>query len=532
MSDRHVGVNVPLFSLRSSDGWGIGEVGDMATFAAWLGDAGFDRLMLLPLGTMPWGQTSPYSAVSTLAIDPLYINLNAVPDFERAGGIAHLSPESRAAIDAARRSPVVRHDLVLRAKDEALASAFQAFVAHEWAQLTPRAGDLAAYIARERWWLDDYALFQAVSAAHGRRGWREWPEGLRDREPHALDEARRQLGRDVLQEQYRQWIAETQWQAARAAARCHGVEVIGDLPFVAATDSPEIWAHADQFRLDVSVGVPPDAFSPTGQDWGLPMYRWDVIRANGYGWLRQRARRMAALYDGVRADHAIGLYRTYGRSGDGEPFFSPADEPSQIAQGQAVLRILRESGLSLIAEDLGVVPDFLRPSLAALGVPGCRVFRWERDWHAPGAPFLEPSTFPAVSAAMTGTHDTEPLAAWWVSIGEDDRAAVLRLEGLSSFASNGPNQPWTPALRDSFLELAYRSGSNDLFLPVQDLFGWLDRVNVPGTVGPENWTWCLPWPVDQLRTSATGQGRALFLRRLARAAGRGQGPSAWQAPAD
>lgn len=522
MHERHAGVNVPLFSLRSPEGWGIGELGDVAAFAAWLNDAGFDRLMLLPLGTMQYGQTSPYSAVSTLAIDPIYISLAAVPDFERAGGIARLSLQSRQALDEASRSSVVRHDLVMRAKEEALALAFQSFLADEWAQLTARAADLAAYIARERFWLDDYALFQALSAAHGRRLWREWPEAIRDRDPRSLDDARRLLAREVLDEQYRQWIAEAQWQVTRAAVRRHGVELIGDLPFVAALDSPEIWAHADEFRLDVSVGVPPDAFSPTGQDWGLPMYRWDAIGANGYTWLRQRARRMAALYDGLRVDHTIGLYRTYGRPRDGEPCFSPADEPSQIAQGQAVLRILADSGLSLIAEDLGVVPDFLRPSLSTLGIPGCRVFRWERDWQVAGAPFLEPSTFPAVSAAMTGTHDTEPLAVWWAELGMPDRAALLSLEGLASLGPNGPKQPWSSSLRDAFLEVAYRSGSNDVFFPIQDLFGWADRVNVPGTVGPENWTWRLPWSVDQLRTLPEGQDRAAFLQGLARATGRGR----------
>lgn len=516
-----MGVNVPLFSLRSSDSWGIGELPDVGPFVTWLARAGFDRLLLLPLGTMQHGETSPYSALSTLAIDPLYIALEAVPDFSRAGGIDALSPDGQAALADARAAATVRHDLVRRVKDEALTLAFRSFVTDEWEQLTPRASDLAAYVARERWWLDDYALFQALSAAHGRRSWREWPDALRDRDPRAIDDARRHFGRDVLEHQYRQWLAETQWQTARAAARTQAVEILGDLPFVAATDSPEVWAHLDEFRLDVSVGVPPDAFSPTGQDWGLPMYRWDVIQARGFGWLRQRSRRMAALYDGVRVDHVIGLYRTYGRPPGGEPFFSPGEESDQIAQGHAVMSVLAESGLMLIAEDLGVVPDFLRPSLAALGIPGCRVLRWERDWHAPGAPFLEPSSFPPVSAAMTGTHDTEPLAVWWAELGEADRAALLALDGLAAFGPAGVGQPWSPALRDAFLEVAYRAGSGDLFLPVQDLFGWHERVNVPGTVGPENWTWAMPWPVDRLIDRPDCQDRAAFLRDLALTTARG-----------
>lgn len=521
MSARHAGVNVPLFSLRSTGGWGIGELSDVSTFAGWLAEAGFSRLLLLPLGTMPRGQASPYSAVSTLSIDPLFITMDDVPDFARAGGVEALAPESRDALAEARRSPVIRHDLVAIAKEDALQRSFRAFVADEWEQLTPRASELAGYIARERAWLDDYALFLAISASQGGAYWRHWPEPLRERDPRAIDDARRQLAREVLEHQYRQWLAEGQWQAARRAARKVGVEVYGDLPFVAAGDSPEIWAHADEFDLDVSVGVPPDAFSPTGQDWGLPMYRWDAIRASGYAWLRERGKRMAGLYDGLRVDHVIGVYRTYGRPPDGDPFFSPAEESAQVEQGARVLTTLRESGLSLIAEDLGVIPDFVRASLGSLGIPGCRVFRWERDWHTHGAPFIEPVRYPATSAAMTGTHDTEPLSVWWQELNEHDRQAVLRLEAMQPVAADGPGQPWTPALRDAFLAMAYACGSDDLFLPIQDIFGWPDRVNVPGTVGPENWTWALPWPLDAWPERPDVRERTAFLRALAGSSARG-----------
>lgn len=520
MSGRHAGINVPLFSLRSRTGWGIGELGDLARFTEWLERARIDRVLLLPLGTMPRGQTSPYSAVSTLGIDPIFISMADVPDFVRAGGTASLAPESRDAIEAARRAPAIRHDLVTAAKDEALRVAFRSFLEGEWAQLTPRAADLAGYIARERFWLDDYALFLALAEAHSGRVWRDWPSAIRDREPRALDEARRLLKREVLEQQYRQWIAEGQWQAVRRTARARGVAIYGDLPFVAAADSPEIWAHADEFDLEVSVGVPPDAFSPTGQDWGLPLYRWDVIKAHGYAWLRQRGERMAALYDGLRVDHVIGVYRTYARRSNGDAFFSPADEVTQSEQGAAVLGTLAASGLSLIAEDLGVIPDFVRDSLRQHGYPGCRVLRWERDWHAPGAPFVEPSTFPPVSAAMTGTHDTEPMSMWWGELGADDRRAVLKLEGLKPVSERGAEQAWSDDLRDAFLAVAYASGSNDLFLPLQDVFGWTDRVNVPGTVGPQNWTWALPWPVEDFLDDPTARERARFLDRLTTATGR------------
>jgi 4-alpha-glucanotransferase len=518
---RHAGVNVPLFSLRSSASWGIGELADLAPFTRWMADARLDRLLLLPLGTMQHGQTSPYAATSTLGIDPLYIAIEQVPEFARCGGRGCLSAAAVDALDEARRAPAIRYDLVRLVKHEALGRAFERFVADEWEPRSSRAHDLAAYIARERWWLDDYALFLALSRQRGHAFWREWPPALRDRDPVALDDARHEHARQMLFHQYCQWIAEGQWQEARASARALGVGMVGDLPFVAAADSPEVWSRAGEFMLDVSTGVPPDAFSATGQDWGLPTYNWPLIAEGDYGWLRQRSARMAALYDGLRVDHTIGLFRTYGRPREGEPFFVPADEPAQIAQGRNILSLLRETGLDLIAEDLGVVPDFLRAVLAELGVPGCKVLRWEREWDQPGSPFIDPERFEPRSAAMTGTHDTEPLSVWWSNGERDDRAALLVLPRLSARGLSDPDRAWDAALRDALIELAYHSGSDHLFLPMQDLFGWPDRINVPGTVGDHNWTWALPWPVDRMAEVADARERAAFLHDLAEAADRG-----------
>ena len=522
MTARHVGLNVPLFSLRSSRSWGIGELTDLVVFADWLYRSRIDRLLLLPLGTMQPGETSPYSATSTLAIDPIYIGLEELGDFQRAGGVAAISVEAREALEAARRSPAVDYAAVRLAKSEALSLAFARFVSEEWEPSTHRRGALEAFIERERWWIDDYALYQAIARAEGTSHWLDWSAPLRDRDQPALEEARRRVGRGVLEHQYYQWLAEEQWSRAHAGARERGVRLLGDLPFVAGFDSPEIWARTGDYQLGVSAGVPPDAFSPTGQDWGLPTYRWDVIREGGYTWLRQRAMRMAVLFDGLRVDHTIGLYRTYGRPRTGEPFFTPPDEPTQIAQGEQVMRILMESGLELVAEDLGSVPDFLRDSLAAIGVPGCKVLRWERRWKEPSAPFIDPETFDPLSAAMTGTHDTEPLPVWWAELAPEDRAAALDLPFFRQRNVSAADRQWDDRLRDLFLELAYRSGSRDLFLPVQDVFGWPDRINVPGTVGVHNWSWALPWPVDAATELPDPAERAAFLDSLARAAHRGR----------
>jgi 4-alpha-glucanotransferase len=298
---------------------------------------------------------------------------------------------------------------------------------------------------------------------------------------------------------------------------------MGDLPFVANTHAAEVWARAGEYLLDVSIGVPPDAFSENGQEWGLPMYDWEAIRQSDYAWLRHRARRMVALFDGLRVDHVIGLYRTYGRRPGTEPFFSPPEQAAQIAQGERILAILQESGLEIVAEDLGLVPDFLPPSLARLGVAGCRVLRWERAWKLDGHPFVDPETYPEISAAMTGTHDTETTAVWWDEATLEDRRALLALPLFAGLGLRDPSAAWSPDVRDAILQLLYGSQSSEIFLPFQDAFGWRDRINTPGTVGPENWSWALPWPVDTLHSVPEARERAAFLRELAGRTRRGGG---------
>ena len=507
---------LPLFSATSTRSWGIGELPDLVPLARWMASASFDRLMILPIGVVSPGSTSPYSSESAMAIDPTYIALEDVPDFVAAGGIDALTPESRADLEVARGSTRVDYARVHRIKKEALGIAFERFHRDEWGQLSMRAASLGGFISRERWWLDDWALYAALVEAQHQQDWRRWPVPLRDRHPEAVAEARRQLSRELLRHQYLQWVADEQWNRARVTARELGVTVFGDMPFMVLAESPDVWTRPDEFMFDVSLGVPPDAFSETGQDWTLPTYRWSRIAETDYAWMRQRARRMAELFDGYRVDHLVGLFRTYGRPLTGEPaFFNPAEEPAQTAQGETILRILLEARGVIIAEDLGVVPDFVRASLARLNVPGCKVLRWERDWNAHGHPFRDPSSYPSRSAAMTGTHDTEPLAEWWTRATADERQAAIDVPALRAAGCSDPAAPWSDRLRDAWLTAAYASGSDELFMPIQDVFGWTDRINIPATIGEHNWTWRLPYRVDRLAEHQDPVERATFCADLA-----------------
>lgn len=518
---RRAGVLVPLFSAPSSTSWGIGEIGDVARLARWLDAAGLRVLQLLPLNEIAPGDTSPYSALSAMAIDPQFIGLDRLEDFDALGGEAQLDPDLRARLDAVRSAPTIDYMAVRALKQLVLRRSFARFHDTEWLGNTRRSAALRAYIRDQAWWLDDYALFRALHARQGERAWPEWPAAVRSRQPEALAAARQELAEDILYRQYLQWIADDQWADARREAA--GVALFGDLPFMVSTDSADVWARQDEFRLDASVGVPPDAFSPNGQDWGLPVYRWEVFAERDFDWLRDRGRRMAALVDGYRVDHLVGFYRTYFRPHEGgEPQFTPADPDAQTRLGEQVLQLLREAGAEIVAEDLGTVPDFVRDSLARVGVGGYKVLRWERYWHRAGQPFKDPVEYPVVSVATSGTHDTETMAVWWERAGREEREAVLAIPSVAERLAPEDRARalgstlLTDSMREALLGTLFASGANLLILPIQDLFGWRDRINQPATVGPGNWTWRLPWPSDRLTTEPVAMAMASQIREWTR----------------
>ncbi|HEY6002216.1 MAG TPA: 4-alpha-glucanotransferase [Anaeromyxobacter sp.] len=517
---RQAGVLLPLFSLRSAADWGIGEIPDLVPWARWCAAAGFQIAQVLPVNEASRGQNSPYAALSAFAIDPVYVGVSAMEDFEAAGGLEALSPERRALLEKVRTSPSVRWDDVRALKGWALALAFDRFVRDEWDRRTARARALEEFARAEASWLGDYALFVSIhDDEEGGRAWTEWPTPLRDRDAASLADARARLSRRVLYHEWLQWQIEEQWHAARASANREGVELAGDLPFMVATDSADVWAVRTDFRLDARVGVPPDAFSATGQDWGLPVYRWDVMEKEGFRWLTERGRRMADLYGLYRVDHVVGLYRTYYFPNDGSPpAFIPAGEEAQTRNGERVLSIL-STGARVIAEDLGTVPDFVRASLPRIGVPGYRVLRWERHWNEPGQPFRDPASWPALSVATTGTHDTDSLADWWGGMADEERGAFLALPALAKLRERAPPR-FDDGVRDAILELVYGSGSDLLLLPFQDALGMRERVNVPGTVNEENWTYRMPRDLSALHADRATRER---LRDLASRSGRAKG---------
>src|SRR5262245_37749279 len=347
-NDRRAGTLVPLFSMPSARSWGIGEIGDLERMTAWLASAGQRLLQLLPITETSPHDPSPYGALSAMAIDPQYISLADVDDFSAIGGEQHLEDPLRAALDRVRSMSAIDYRTVRTLKHVSLRRAFDHFLKTEWANDSARATALRSFAADNAWWLDDYALFRALHARYQERAWTDWPEPLRRREPQSIERERRALHDEILFRTYVQWIADDQWSTARRPA--NGVALFGDLPFMVNGDSADVWSRQDEFSQDRSVGVPPDAFSATGQDWGLPSYLWEVVRKRDFEWLRLRARRMAQLFDGYRVDHVVGFYRTFVRPrGGGQGVFTPRDEPSQVVFGEQVLNVFRSAGVEIVA---------------------------------------------------------------------------------------------------------------------------------------------------------------------------------------
>jgi len=235
---------------------------------------------------------------------------------------------------------------VRQAKDAALRLSFSLFYDTDWLRGTARAGSFAAFASWEDWWLGDYALYCALRAHHGGLSWPDWPLPVRSRQPAALEDAREALQREILYHQYTQWLAEEQWADAREALG--EIRLFGDVPFMVGTDSADVWANQHLFRFDRTTGTPPDAFSATGQDWGLPVYNWEAMARDDHRWLRQRARRMSRLYDGYRLDHLVGFFRTYSRPlGEALGSFEPAGEADQIRQGDETVAAARLTAAGL-----------------------------------------------------------------------------------------------------------------------------------------------------------------------------------------
>ncbi|HLL81522.1 MAG TPA: 4-alpha-glucanotransferase, partial [Longimicrobium sp.] len=312
--------------------------------------------------------------------------------------------------------------------------------------------------------------------------WTIWDRGVRARKPAALRKARKALAEDVERHAFGQFLFDRQWSALRSYATAAGVAIVGDIPIFVAHDSADVWARPELFWLDdegmptVVSGVPPDYFSETGQRWGNPLYRWDVMERNGFRWWTERFRRTLEWVDLARIDHFRGFEAYWEVPGEEETALNGTWQPGP---GSRLFAAVAEKlgPLPLIAEDLGLITPEVDALRESLGMPGIRVlqFAFGDDDKNPHLP----ANYEANTVAYTGTHDNDTSLGWYRGASEEDRAGLRRL-------TDAPER----AVHWGMMEVVFQSPAALAVVPLQDVLGLgsEDRMNVPGT-SEGNWGW-------------------------------------------
>ena len=464
--------------------YGIGDLGPEAyDFIDWLAEAGCRLWQILPLGHTGYGD-SPYQCFSAFAGNPYLIS----PDLLVREGL--LTDDEAAQGRQATSGSDVDFSTVIPWKMEILARAFARFQETDPLKLREEFG---AFRAQNADWLDDYALFMALKEEHGGGSWADWPEAIRKRDEAALASARESLSGRILEYSFYQMLFFRQWNALQAHVHEKGIKLIGDIPIFVAADSSDVWAHPDLFYLDeerrptVVAGVPPDYFSPTGQRWGNPLYRWEAHKSTGYAWWLSRFRAILQSVDIVRLDHFRGF------AGYWEiPAAHPTAEVGRWVPGpgsdflEAVRNNLQgiygSDTLPVIAEDLGLITTDVIELREYFHLPGMRILQF--GFSDPKNPFL-PHMYRSDCVAYTGTHDNDTARGWLETASKEEVQFALHYLHTTrrSFAWDLVRAIWS-----SVAEFA--------IAPMQDILdlGTGARMNFPSRLGG-NWK----WRVDQDR---------------------------------
>lgn len=463
---------LPLFSLPGPGP--IGGLGQVGRWARALADAGHTLWQVLPPGpTAGWVGNSPYSALSSFALEPAWLG--------DAGGTT-----ARVDWEAARRTGRARGRAAARSGADG--------------------AELKTFHRERAAWIEDWGLY-AVLRRELDRPWFQWPDELRERRPQALAAARSERARDIDLEIALQLAVERSWTRARGELAATGVDWMGDLPFYPAHDSADVWARPELFRLaadgsvEAAAGCPPDAYSETGQAWGNPVYRWSAHRAEGFRWWAARLARQLRLFDAVRLDHFRGLAATWQIPAGAA---SAAEGRWVESPGAAWVEAVGPVGAGrLVAEDLGVLTREVHALRRELAAPGTRVvqFAFGED-HAQSEHL--PEQCPENRVLYSSTHDSDTLAGWADSLQGAERRRLERWLGRAGRGRGAVGE---------ILERIYASRARWVMVTIQDALalGGEARINRPG----ESWgQW--EWRLDHRRLD-----EALpVLDRLARGAGR------------
>jgi len=473
MRQRTSGILLHISSLPSD--FGIGDLGPGArSFVDFLRQSGQRLWQILPLNPTAFGN-SPYSSPSAFACNPLFISpelmlrdgyldnseLYPIPDF----------PKDR-----------VDYDLVAVYKNELFKKAYERFKSFGENE------EFVRFTAENAYWLDDYALFMAIKSSQPSGSWSDWPHAIKFRDAAALDVCARELRDEVEKEKFLQFIFSRQWSELRYYCGERGVSILGDVAIYVTHDSADVWAHPHLFKLDENrdpclvAGVPPDYFSPTGQLWGNPLYDWDKLKEQGYGWWIQRMEHNLKYFDLVRIDHFRGFCAAWEiPAGDttaerGNWSWVPA-----VDFFSALVQKLPPS--SIVAEDLGFITDDVREVMERFGFPGMKLLVFAFGEGIAENPYI-PHNHVHNCVVYTGTHDCNTVKGWFEN--ELTEADKKRLFAYLGRKLTSAEIAW------EMIHVAMVSVADRVILPMQDVLA-LDasaRMNQPGVIG-ENWQWRL-----------------------------------------
>jgi 4-alpha-glucanotransferase len=549
------GVLVPLFALRGENDLGIGDLAALREFVDWIAEIGFTLVQLLPINETG-GDNSPYNAISAMAIDPATLYLApGSPEDLTGNDFEDLVRE----IDlAGLRRGRVNYRQVKELKQRILEKAFLNFSARANEK---RQSEFKRFREEQSSWLHDYALFRVlIEENDGSAAWDRWPP-----RHQSTDNARNWI-RDLPNDKratltgrgdffcYVQWIADQQWREIKAHAEQRGVALMGDIPFGVSYYSADVFSRTNEFMLDWFGGAPPepvfkdDAFTQKwGQNWGIPLYHWSVMRGNNFQWWRERVRAIRRIFHLFRIDHVMGFYRIYAfpwapqrnkeflpldqrqmleRTAGRAPHFLPRDDDTpenreaNKREGEEYLRIvLEEAGAARVAgEDLGVVPDYVRPNLRHLGIAGFKIPQWEmRDGM-----IIPGEMYDRLSVATYATHDHEPIRSLWdeafkhsnSETGQQARATLEKIALFSGLNSKIDQPDYERDFYPAIMDALFKCNSWIVIVMITDLLAREYRFNVPGTKANQNWTRRIRRPIAKLRSSRKERMRMQLIRKL------------------
>ena len=493
---QHHGIVVPLFSIHSNVSNGIGEYPDLLLLIDWCASIHLDTIQLLPINDTGY-ETSPYGALSAFALNPLYIGLSHLPHIEDYPLLQNKQKE----LTTAPQSPKIDYLAVRTQK--------MTFLKEYYLQVGQKLLEGRAYqefATEASFWLKDYALFRYLKENNNLDHWEKWPDLERS---HSIDATEIEKKPDFLWYCFLQFLCDEQMKTVKNYATQKNILLLGDIPILIDRDSADVWAHRHLFNLNYSAGAPPDMFSEEGQNWGFPIYEWEAVKNENYRWWKERlqwASRYSHLY---RIDHIVGFFRIWSipQGGSGiHGHFIPENNEIWISHGKEIILMMIEACDMLpIGEDLGVIPDGVRPLLCDLGVCGTKVMRWERKWHENGQ-YIPLNEYPPESMTTVSTHDSETVQQWWEKYPlESQRYAEFKGWEYEPILSL---QHQKEILRDSHQTTSlFHVNPLQEYLTLCPGLSWDDpneeRINIPGLVLETNWCYRFKISLEELNANSS-----------------------------